>query len=155
MRGKKANNRKLAPDHKYSSELVSKLINYVMYDGKKNAAREIVYKAMSDLEAKTKSTAMEALEKALENVKPRVEIRSKRVGGANLQVPVPVSPERQVSLALRWIIDAMRKSRGSKESWQALSTQLHAAFNNEGDAVRKREDVQRMAESNRAYAQLS
>lgn len=155
MRGKKAVIRKISPDRKYQSELVSKLINYIMYDGKKTVATDIVYKALEELEQKTKSPAIEALDKALSNVKPRVEIRSKRVGGANLQVPVPVTAERQVSLAFRWIIDAMRKSRGAKESWQTLSIQLQAAYNNEGDAVRKREDVQRMAESNRAYAQLS
>ena len=104
---------------------------------------------------KTKSDPVRALEKALDNVKPRLEVRSRRVGGANYQVPVPVSGDRQIALGLKWLIEAARKSRGSKEFWESLSRELVLAYNGEGEAVRKREDVQRMAESNRAFAQFA
>lgn len=155
MRGKQAPKRKIYPDAIYSSTLVSKLVNYLMLDGKKTVSEKLVYDAMEELAASTKAPALESLEKAIENIKPKVEIRSRRVGGANLQVPTPVSGERQVSLALRWLVDTTRSHRGSKPSSKALATELLAAFKGEGDAVRKREDTQRMAESNRAFAQFA
>lgn len=155
MRGKQAPKRVIAPDTTYNSELVGKLINYVMLDGKKTIATRLVYQTIEDLAQKSKLSGVEALQKAIDNVKPKVEIRARRVGGANHQVPVPVAPERQISLAIRWVLAAARKNRGSKQSWEALSKELMNALNNEGDAVRKREDMQRTAEANRAYAQFS
>lgn len=155
MRGKQAPKHKIVPDEIYNSELVTKLINYVMLDGKRNVARSIVYKALEDLSEKTKLPAAEALEKALGNVKPKLEIRSRRVGGANYQVPMPVNTNRQNSLALRWTIQAMRKARGKRQSWEALSSELYAAFKGEGEAVRKREDVHRMADANKAFSQFA
>lgn len=155
MRGKKAPVRKIRPDELYNSETVSKLINYMMYDGKKQTARKIVYQALEELGTKTKATPVEALEKALENIKPKLEVRARRVGGANYQVPMPVAPARQVALSFRWIIDASRKSRGSKASWESLAGELIAAYKGEGEAIRKRDDMQRMAESNRAFAQFA
>lgn len=155
MRGKQATKRTIAPDAVYNNELVGKLINYVMVDGKKTLATKLVYATIEDLGTKSKINGIEALQKAVDNVKPKVEIRARRVGGANHQVPVPVGPERQVTLALRWILAAARKNRGSKQSWEALSKELLNSLNNEGDAFRKREDMQRTAEANRAYAQFS
>jgi small subunit ribosomal protein S7 len=155
MRGKQSTKRKIAPDEIYNSEVVAKLINSVMLDGKKGLARRIVYKALEDLGTQTKSEPMVALEKALDNVKPKLEVRARRVGGANYQVPMPVAADRQLNLAFRWIIAAARKGRGSKEFWESLSRELVASYKNEGEAVRKREDVQRMAESNRAFAQFA
>ncbi len=143
------------PDELYNSVLVSKFINRVMLDGKKSIAKTIVYKAMDDLGNKTKSDPVRALETALDNIKPKLEVRSRRVGGANYQVPVPVNGDRQIALAMKWLIAAARSARGSKESWESLSNQLILAYNGEGEAVRKREDVQRMAESNRAFAQFA
>ncbi|MCA9379317.1 30S ribosomal protein S7 [Candidatus Dojkabacteria bacterium] len=155
MRGKQITPRKILPDEKYNSEIVTKLINYAMQDGKKATARTAVYNALEDLSAKTKSDPVEALEKAIDNVRPAKEIRARRVGGANYQIPVPVAERRQLYLALSWLIDASRKHRGGKPFWQSLSGELFAAYNNDGDAIRKKEDMQRMAESNRAFAQFA
>src|SRR5690606_22365150 len=127
-------------DQKYNNETVSKLINYIMLDGKKTVARKQVYQAMEELEVKTKTPAAEALAKAFANVSPKVEVRSRRVGGANYQVPMPVSGRRQEALAMRWIINAARSSKGSKDFWQSLANELISAFNNEGNAIRKKEE---------------
>jgi small subunit ribosomal protein S7 len=155
MRGKQSTPRKIIPDEKYNSETVSKLINYIMFDGKKTVAREAVYNALEELSIKTKTDPVAALEKAIDNVRPAKEIKSRRVGGANYQIPVPVADRRQLYLTITWLVDASRKHRGGKPFWQSLSAELFAAYNNEGDAIRKKEDVQRMAESNRAYAQFA
>ncbi len=155
MRGKPISKRKISPDSRFNNETVAKLINYVMVDGKKYTATSIVYKALDDLAEKTKLTPVEALEKALVNVQPRLEIRARRVGGANYQVPVPVQPHRQLTLSFRWLINAARANRGKKEFWESLSQELHSACKGEGDAVRKRDDIQRMADSNRAFAQFA
>ncbi len=155
MRGKQAPKRKIYADQIYGSLLVSKLINYVMIDGKKEVAQKVVYKAMEDAGEKAKGNALEVLEKAIENVKPKVEVRSKRVGGSNFQVPVPVKPERQQSLAIRWIVSAARSSRGSGDSWQALSREIVNSFKKEGTAFKKKEEVQRMAEANKAFSQFA
>lgn len=152
MRGKKAKTRVLKPDKKYNSEVVSKLINYVMIDGKKQTAINIVYEAMENAGKNLKVTPIEALEKALENIKPRIEVRSRRVGGANYQVPVPVSENRQLTLALRWLIAATKASRGSDTFADALARELVQGANKEGAAYKKREDVEKMAEANRAFA---
>src|SRR5690349_7161777 len=147
MRGKKAIKRHLNPDMRYGSLLVSKLINSVMIHGKKETARIQVYKALDDLAAKTKVPAIDAIEKAFDNVKPKIEVRSRRVGGANFQVPVPVSPERQQSLAIRWILEAARSGRKDTEFWTSLSRELQSAYKKEGSAFKKKEEVFRMAEA--------
>lgn len=155
MRGKQTPKRDIQPDGLYNSELVAKFTNYIMLDGKKSIAQTIVYKAIEDLQKKTKTTGIEAFERALENIKPKVEVRSKRVGGSNFQVPVPVSTNRQLSLASRWIIDAARNARKNTEFWVVLSQELLNAYNKEGTAIKKKDEVQRMAEANKAFAQFA
>ena len=155
MRGKQAKKRVIKPDETYNSEVVSKFINYIMLDGKKSIAREIVYKTLEDLGNRTKSDPVEALEKALSNVKPRVEVRSRRVGGANFQVPVQVNPSRQTALGFKWMIEAARSTRKTGNFWESLSRELQSAYKNEGTAVKKKEEVHRMAEANKAFAQFA
>lgn len=155
MRGKKAPQREIKADEIYNSELVSKFINYVMVDGKKSVARKIVYLAMEDLVKKAKKPALEALQQAINNVKPRIEVRSRRVGGSNYQVPVPVPEHRQTALAFRWIIESARNNRGNKEFYVALSQELFDAFKKEGNAMKKKEEVRKMAEANKAFAQFA
>jgi small subunit ribosomal protein S7 len=155
MRGKPAKKRIVKPDEKYNNIVVAKLINYVMKDGKKDTSRTIVYKAIEELQAKTKQNGVEVLEKAIENVKPKIEVRSRRVGGANFQVPVPVSEDRQVALAFRWLIKAARSTRKNTRFEEVLARELLGAYNNEGAAIKKKEEVQRMAEANRAFAQFA
>ncbi|MBE0573538.1 30S ribosomal protein S7, partial [Candidatus Dojkabacteria bacterium] len=151
MRGKRAPVRPIKPDEVHNSVLVSKFINYVMYDGQKQTARTIVYKAIEDLANKTKTKGTEALEKAIENARPKIEVRSRRIGGANFQVPVPVSEKRQTALALKWILEAARASRKNTEFWVVLSKELQNAYNKEGSAIKKKEEVLRMAEANKAF----
>lgn len=155
MRGKKAPKREIEPDYKYNSIMVSKLINHVMQDGKKKVANDIVYTALDQLEKETKTKALEALETAYSNMKPKVEVRSRRVGGSNYQVPVPVRDDRQFALATRWLLDVARKSRNGKPVADALARELIAAFAGEGAVVKKREEVQRMADANKAFAQFA
>jgi small subunit ribosomal protein S7 len=155
MRGKQTPVRPIKPDEVYNSELVTKFINYIMMSGKKSIARTIVYNAIEDLQTKTKTKGIEAFEKAIENVKPRVEVRSKRVGGSNFQVPVQVNANRQLSLAARWIIDAARAARKNTEFWVVLSQELLNAYNKEGTAIKKKDEVHRMAEANKAFAQFA
>jgi len=155
MRGKQAPKRDVKPDEIYSSVLVSKFINHIMQDGKKRTAEVIFYAAIDDLNSKTKSNGIDALEKALENVKPKIEVRSRRVGGSNFQVPVPVNPSRQLALAVRWILDAARSSRKNTEFYISLSRELQNAYNKEGSAIKKREEVHKMAEANKAFAQFA
>jgi small subunit ribosomal protein S7 len=155
MRGKPIVKRKIKVDEVYNSTLVSKLINYVMKDGKKITARNQVYAAMEELGAKTKTDPLEALEKAMNNIKPKIEVRSRRIGGANFQVPVPVNADRQISLAFRWVLDAARSSRKNTEFSVVLARELISSFNNEGSAVKKKEEIHRMAEANKAFAQFA
>ena len=155
MRGKQAKKRVLEPDKRYNDTTVTQLINYIMIDGKKTIAQGLVYKAMSKLAEKTNMTEIEAFNRALENVKPKIELRSRRVGGANYQVPSPVTEARQTALAMRWIIKATTDSRGGKDSSEALFTQLFNAFNKEGAAYKKKEEVHKMAEANKAFSHLS
>jgi len=155
MRGKQAPKREIKPDLRYKSQLVSKFINYIMQDGKKMTATKIVYDAMEELSAKTKQKPVEALEQALENVRPKIEVRSKRVGGSNYQVPVPVPEERQVALAFRWIIEAARGNRGGKPFFKSLARELIDSFNKDGNAFKKKEEVKRMADANKAFAQFA
>lgn len=155
MRGRQATKRKVKPDEIYGSELVTKFINYVMKDGKKQVAQYQTYHAIEILNQKTKSKGAEALEKAIENVKPRVEVRSRRVGGANFQVPVPVPTSRQQSLAVKWILEAARSGRKNTEFFESLARELLNAYNKEGTAMKKKEEVHRMAEANKAFAQFA
>ena len=142
------------PDTKYSSVLVAKFINKIMEAGKKSIARRIVYSALEIAEKQTKKPALEVFEKAMDNVAPTVELRSKRVGGANYQVPVEVRPERRTTLAIRWIVESARAQKG-KPMAEKLAGEFVNAFNNTGGAIKKRQDVQRMADANKAFAHFS
>ncbi|PIZ48097.1 30S ribosomal protein S7 [candidate division WWE3 bacterium CG_4_10_14_0_2_um_filter_41_14] len=151
MRGKQARKRILVPDPVYKSERVTKFINYIMLDGKKEKARTIVYTAIEIASKKVGEEPMTVFEKVLGAVKPEVEVRSRRVGGATFQIPLPVPRGRSESLAMRWIIDAAR-SRSGKPMSDRLAEELTNAFNGEGVAVKKREDTHKMADANRAFA---
>jgi len=154
MRGKKAPKRLILPDHKYKNVLVSKLINYVMLDGKKTVAEKIVYDALEIMEKKAGSPAMDVFDQAMKNVIPAVEVRSRRVGGANYQIPTPVRGDRRYQLAYRWILAAARAKKGRPMA-EKLAGEFLSAAENEGDAVKKRQDVQRMADANRAFAHFA
>lgn len=154
MRGKKAIKREITPDPKYGSILLAKFINYVMQKGKKNTAQRIVYEALEKSSALAKKDAMNLFEEAIRTVAPQVEVRSKRVGGANYQVPLPVRGERQNSLAFRWIIGAAQAKKGQPMS-QKLATVLFESSQGLGDAIKKRDDVHRMAEANKAFAHFA
>lgn len=143
--------REILPDPVYNSRLAAKFINRLMYDGKKGVAERIFYSAMEQLAAKSNEDALKAFEKAVDNVKPFMEVKSRRVGGANYQVPMEVRSDRQYSLAIRWLINYSR-ARGEKSMINKLSAELLDAFNNRGGAVKKREDTHRMAEANKAFA---
>ncbi len=145
----------LQPDPKFHSRLLAKFINVIMEDGKKWASERILYEALETIESKIKDVPpLEVFEKAIENVKPRIEVRSKRVGGANYQVPMPVSSKRQVSLAMRWIRDAVRAGKGRAMSVR-MADELMAAYRGEGAAMTTRENVHRMAEANKAFAHFA
>ena len=143
--------RKILPDQKFGSELLAKFINVIMVDGKKSIAESIVYNALDTLAQRTGKEALEAFEAALENVRPTVEVKSRRVGGSTYQVPVEVRPVRRNALGMRWIVEAARK-RGDKSMALRLANELSDASDNKGAAVKKREDVHRMAEANKAFA---
>ncbi|AAO27177.1 30S ribosomal protein S7 [Buchnera aphidicola str. Bp (Baizongia pistaciae)] len=143
--------RKILSDPKFSSEMVAKLINIIMVDGKKSIAEEIVYQALTMLAKKIGKPELEVLELALENVRPTVEVKSRRVGGSTYQVPIEVRPVRRHALAMRWIVHSARK-RIDKSMIIRLSNELSDAIENKGSAVKKREDVHRMAEANKAFA---
>jgi small subunit ribosomal protein S7 len=145
----------VGPDLKYNSLRVEKFINSVMWDGKKSTARKVVYDAFEILKEKTKTeNPLEVFETAIRNVSPNMEIRSRRVGGANYQVPREVRPERKQALAFRWILLAARGGKG-KPMADKLAAELLAAANNEGSAFKKKEDTHRMAESNKAFAHFA
>ena len=150
-RRRAAEKREVLPDAKYHDIVLSKFMNTLMERGKKSVAERVVYGALDDIEAKLKQDPVPAFHEALENVKPAVEVRSRRVGGATYQVPVEVRPERRQALAIRWIIDAARK-RGEHTMEDRLSNELLDAVNNRGSAVKKREDTHRMAEANKAFS---
>ncbi len=154
MRGKRAGSREIAPDNKYGSVLVAKLINYVMRDGKKSTATRVVYDALEIIEAEAGRGAVEVFDEALKNVMPAVEVKSKRVGGANYQVPMPVRGERKYALAYRWLLLAARGKKG-RPMCEKLAEELMLAAKGEGEAVKKRAEVQRMAEANRAFAHFA
>ena len=144
----------IEPDIKYSDVLVAKFINKIMQEGKKPVARKIVYSALELTEKQTNKPAMEVFKKAMDNVSPNVELRSRRIGGANYQVPVEVRPERRTALAIRWIIDSARSQKG-KPMAERLAGEFVNAFNSTGGAIKKKQDVQRMAEANKAFAHFS
>lgn len=151
MRGKLAKKRELTPDIKFGSPVVTKFINYVMKNGKKTVAQKIVYGAFDILAEKSKKDPLDIFEEALNNASPIVEVRSRRVGGANYQVPVEVRGDRRLALAFRWIINAANDKKG-KPMRQKLAEEIMMAARNEGAAVKKKMDVHRMAEANRAFA---
>lgn len=150
-RRKQAERRTILPDPKFGSDKLAKFVNMVMKNGKKAVAERIVYGALDQIGSKRGAEPMEVLDRALENVRPMVEVKSRRVGGATYQVPVEVRPVRQQALAMRWIIESAR-ARGEKSMPQRLAGELLEAAENRGNAVKKREDVHRMAEANKAFA---
>jgi len=143
--------RETLPDPKYGSQLLAKFINMVMVDGKKSVAERILYGALDQVVDKRGGEALDLLEGALENVRPLVEVKSRRVGGATYQVPVEVRPNRRNSLAMRWLIDAARK-RSEKSMAMRLAGELLDASENKGAAVKKKDDAHRMAEANKAFS---
>ena len=143
--------RKILPDPKFGSELLAKFMNVVMLDGKKSTAEKIVYGALEIVATKADKTHLEIFEGALDNIRPTVEVKSRRVGGATYQVPIEVRVSRRNTLAMRWLIDAAQK-RGEKTMGQKLAGELLDASESKGSAVKKREDTHRMAEANKAFA---
>jgi small subunit ribosomal protein S7 len=148
-----ATKREVLPDPKFGDLVLSRFMNVLMYDGKKSTAERIVYAAMDTLKRRVgpQGDPLRLFHEAMDNVKPAVEVRSRRVGGATYQVPVEVRPERRQALAIRWLIEASRK-RGENTMEERLSGELMDAANNRGTAVKKREDTHKMAEANRAFA---
>lgn len=151
MRKRRAEKRYIKPDPKFNDITVSKFINCLMKDGKKSAARKIIYSAFDIIEGKTKKPGLEVFKQALSNVQPVIEVRSRRVGGATYQVPSEVRPERRYALAMRWI-KIYASQRGDKTMSQKLAQELISASNNEGSAVKKKDDTHKMAEANKAFA---
>ncbi|MCW8903224.1 MULTISPECIES: 30S ribosomal protein S7 [Sedimenticola] len=143
--------REILPDPKFGSQLLAKFINMIMVDGKKSVAEKIIYDALDRVTERTSGEPMDVLEKALENVRPVVEVKSRRVGGATYQVPVEVRASRRNTLAMRWLIDASRK-RSEKSMAHRLAGELADASEQRGSAVKKREDTHRMAEANKAFS---
>jgi len=150
-RRRRPEKREILPDPKFGDEVLSKFMNSVMLDGKKSVAEGIVYSAMETVETRAKKDPLAVFHEALNNIKPGIEVRSRRVGGATYQVPVEVRPERAQALAIRWLIAAAR-SRSENTMSARLSGELLDASNNRGNAVKKREDTHRMAEANRAFS---
>mgnify|MGYP003395234304 CR=1 FL=1 len=145
---------KVAPDSLYQDVQVAQLINKVMQDGKKSTAQKIVYEAFDLMKEKTKKDPIEVFKQAMENVAPLLEIKPKRIGGATYQVPMEVRQERRTTLALRWILDASRSKKG-KPMAEKLGEELMSAANNEGNAIKKKNDTHRMAEANKAFAHFA
>ncbi len=141
-------------DPLYSNPLVGKFINYIMRQGKKSVAQKVVYKSFDIIKEKTKGNPIELFDKAIKNISPSLEVKSRRVGGANYQVPQPVRPDRKIQLAFRWIINAAKAKKG-KSMAEKLAEELMLAVNNEGAAIKKKLDIHRMAEANRAFAHFS
>ena len=138
-------------DSKYKSTIIPKLINSIMYDGKKTIAEKIVYDALEKIKSKTKDEPINIFNDAIKNVRPTVEVRARRVGGATYQVPVEVKSKRSQALALRWLIDASRKRKDKKMS-DKIFNEIYDAYQNKGSAIKKKEDMHKMAESNKAFA---
>jgi small subunit ribosomal protein S7 len=149
----KAEQREVLPDPKYGDILVTKTINTLMYDGKKSTAEAIFYGALDLVEKKVGEEGIKVFKKAMNNIKPAVEVKSRRIGGATYQVPIEVRPNRKQSLALRWLRDYSRE-RAGKNMVEKLADEIIDAANNRGGSVKKREDVYKMAEANKAFAHL-
>ena len=143
--------RDVLPDPVYNDKVIAKVINQVMLDGKKGTAQEIVYKALQSAAEKVGAEPKDMFNQALGNIMPMVEVKARRVGGANYQVPIEIRPERRQTLAIRWLVSAARK-RGERDMASRLSAELAEAYNNTGNAVKKKEDTHRMAEANKAFA---
>ena len=150
-RRKKAQKRQILPDPKYGDIIVAKFINQLMMRGKKSLAERKFYHALEIIQKKTQEDPIKVFKQALENVKPKVEVKTRRIGGANYQVPIEVNRERQQTLAFRWIVNFSRK-RHEKTIDEKLAGEFIAAYNNEGSTIKKREEVWRMAEANKAFA---
>lgn len=154
MRGKRATKRVIKPDPRCNSIQIAKFINKIMDRGKKTVAQNIVYQAFDIISKKTGKEVLEIFSQAVKNVSPTLEVKGRRIGGANYQVPIVVSADRKLALAYRWIIEAANKKRGKKMA-EKLADELILAAKNEGDAVKKRQDVHRMAEANKAFAHFA
>jgi small subunit ribosomal protein S7 len=150
-RKRKAPKKLTAVDPKYKSTIIPKLINSIMYDGKKTVAEKIIYEAIEKIKSKSKDEPLTVFNDAINNIKPTVEVRSRRVGGATYQVPVEVKSKRSQALALRWLVDASRKRKDKKMS-DKIFNEIYDAYQNKGSAIKKREDTHKMAESNKAFA---
>ena len=151
MRKKRAIHRRVTPDPKFGDELISRFVNSVLQDGKKNIARTIVYSALEQIGQKTDKNPLDIFKKAVDNASPLIEVRARRVGGATYQVPTEVRLERRTALAIRWLINYAQE-RSDKSMSQKLAAELLAASSGEGGAVKKKDDVHRMAEANKAFA---
>ena len=151
MRKRRAVKRDVLPDPIYNSKVVTKVVNAIMLDGKKGTAQTILYKAFDIIKERTNEDPINIFEKAMENIKPALEVKSRRVGGSNYQVPIEVSPARSQALAIRWLVKYARE-RGGKGMAENLASELIDAANGTGGAVKKREDTHRMAEANKAFA---
>jgi small subunit ribosomal protein S7 len=151
MRKKRAIRRRVTPDPKFGDELISRFVNSVLQDGKKNIARSIVYSALEQIGQKTDKNPLDIFKKAVDNASPLIEVRARRVGGATYQVPTEVRLERRTALAIRWLINYAQE-RSDKSMSQKLAAELLAASSGEGGAVKKKDDVHRMAEANKAFA---
>ncbi len=150
-RKKSSSKKNIALDAKYKSPIIPKLINSLMYDGKKTIAEKIVYDAIDKIKSKSKDEPITIFNQAITNIKPTVEVRSRRVGGATYQVPVEVKSKRSQALAIRWLIDASRKRKDKKMS-DKIFNEIYDAYQNRGSAIKKKEDTHKMAESNKAFA---
>ena len=144
--------RDVLPDPKYKSKLVTKFVNQVMYDGKKALAQTLVYNAFDMIEKKTGTPAIEVFNQAVENVKPVLETKGRRVGGATYQVPMEIRPERRQTLAIRWIVDFARNRNGERNMDEKLAGEIMDAYNNTGNSIKRRDEMHRMAEANKAFA---
>ena len=153
-RRKRKFKREITADPKYNSTVIAKFINQVMRKGKKSTAEKVVYQAFDIIEKRTKQEPTQIFDEALKNVSPVLEVKSKRIGGANYQIPIEVRTQRKATLAMRWIIGTARTGRGKPMS-EKLATELIAASKKEGEAMKKRENIQRMAEANRAFAHFA
>ena len=151
MRKKKAPKRYVQPDPKFSDIMVTQFVNRIMYEGKKSVAYSVFYGALDLVEERTKESGLEIWKKALQNVGPSVEVKSRRIGGANFQIPTEVRGDRKVSMAMKWIIQYSRERNGKSMS-DKLASEIVAASKGEGGAFKKKEDTQRMAEANKAFA---
>ncbi len=151
MRKKRAEKRFIKPDPKFNDVLVAKFINYLMWDGKKTTSRKVVYEAFDLIEKRTKENALEVFKKAVNNVQPLIEVRSRRVGGATYQVPMEVRPDRRIALAFRWLRNYSR-DRKERSMAEKLAAELISASKGEGSSVKKKDDTHRMAEANKAFA---